>query len=318
MSRKMNAAILLFAMSVILSVVGCGDDNNSTGSNLVVGDTSSARFQAADSFLGEASLGDAMSVSSDLSAGLLNSQFPGWNGTSSPKTLPRNSSVMGDTTIVSIDSYTFLNGWHIFSFSAAVMVGVDTFAIVNGSDSVQVLAGGTAQQIPDSTSNEIRIRNHFDWTLAGDTAGFRGDHSLDVLEDSLASVPIIKINATIDQSVFEDFTVNPLTDSAAVCFLRVDFSGNINNMTFALDTMGDAENCPMRGSMKLTANMALNCAAIITPDSLDVNGTWTVNSTVLTNGEIRTQFSDGTTSWTVTEPCDPTQGLGSSPMIARR
>ena len=38
--------------------------------------------------------------------------------------------------------------------------------------------------------------------------------------------------------------------------------------------------------------------------ALSISGTWTITATVNDNNTITITYSDGTTSWTVTEPCD--------------
>ncbi|RME27481.1 MAG: hypothetical protein D6800_05035 [Candidatus Zixiibacteriota bacterium] len=305
MKRLLFLTALCASVALLVFAAGCSDSNNSTGPGQV-GDTTDPGFQKATGFMQDAQADDAMDNTMELSTTLLNTQFPNW-GASSPLR-GRLQSTAADTISVIVGNYSYQNGWHIFTFSATVIVGVDTAASLSGIDSVRVRSNGMVLNPPDSTLDELNIRAHLDTVIArGDSATFDGSafHSMDLTLDQPIDPLTLTINATISQSMMATVDVNSGTDSAATCDVTVSFDQNVNNVVLPMDSTGEPLECPTSGSRTTTATLGVSCNATNSLDSLHIDGTWTVTETVLTNGDIKIDYSDGTTTWSVTEACDP-------------
>ena len=64
--------------------------------------------------------------------------------------------------------------------------------------------------------------------------------------------------------------------------------------------------CPESGTIDVSAAMQLSCTGSGAGwlNELDVNGNWIVNLTFIGNDMVTVRYSNATTVWTLTSPCD--------------
>lgn len=305
--------ILRFGLMTMLAaglifVAGCDKetDTTGTGSDLLMGDTTDMAFQEINDLFDDVDMHDAFTISADLSFELIEAQFPN-SAVSGNNGRERLSSTLGDSSVIVIANYTYTNGWHVFGFTAALyewnMDQLQLTATLAGTDSIRVLAGGVAQQVPDTTANAYDIRAHFEWDFVEGTDTFTAHHSLSLVADFEKEVPDMTVNADISQSHSGSLVFNPETDSAATCALSLSYDETVTNVVYLFGLDGEPGGCPVSGSVAATATIDLTCTGALSGEELAINGTWYTTATVLDGGDIRVTYSDGTTSWTATETC---------------
>lgn len=315
--RSVILGVMLLAAGLLSLTTGCSDDDGTTGpGGAIVGDTSDPAFRTAATYLDDAGASESFFTSIDATMGLLESQFPNWSGSSSTLR-QRLGTILQDTAVVSVGNYTYVDGWHIFEYSATILTGLDTVATISGTDSVRIQANGVPLNPPDSTADELNIRNHGQVNIWGDSATFAGqaDHIIDLTLDDMVTPNVLTINGTGSESL----DGSTLADGGVTCSLSVSMTQAVNNLRFPEDTLaGDFSDCPQSGSLNTTATLNLTCTSPTGLDSLNIDGTWTFTALVLDNGDIRLTWSNGTVAWTVVDTCNGGSVLGSPPWMRER
>ncbi len=290
--KKITFLTLMAACLAVIGMVGCGSDSDPTASNLIVGDTSSETFQFVSDSIGYMSQ-DMAGNGLDLSFELLDLQFP----SSSTSKIGQPNKAAGDTVIVVTNQYTYSNGWHIFDFRAT-FIDFDDTTIVEGIDSIQTLINNEPVQNPDTVDiNGLKVRAQYAFDNNNFGSGV-GHQSFDLTATSFDSLGVVTINGITHDTLTAHFI-----ESLDSCNLDMNNTLSINNVTFQFDV---GEECPTSGSIVANQNISLSCigSGASHLDSLNIDGSWTV--TVTFNGATETiSFTDGTTTWTVTEDCAP-------------
>lgn len=297
------AAVLLLGLAVTL-LPGCGDkDDQITGDNNILGDTSSPEFQFVDQFLG----GDPMDLtghSFELTMSLFELIPPA--GISGRGRVPAALAVSEDVLIIQGHTYNYAGGWHIFTFEAVVFDSFyqDTVVDVAGIDSFQVLVDGIPVQIPDSNFTGLNVRTHYNWSDRLWSESGASHHSLSINEHVVGADTLMMVNGSAHDSVSIDSL-----DEQGQCSLDLAVNQTLSNLMMALDSAS----CPTSGTLTSSVSIDLACQGIGADyESLNVNGTWTMSATI-DGDNITVSFSDGTTTWTTTETCGGTDGVRAGP-----
>ncbi len=288
--KKFSLLTIVAVCITVISMIGCGSDS-ATESNLIIGDTSSASFQFVADSIGTVS-SEMAGNGLDLSFELLEMQFP----SAAPSKIAYTKAT-ADTVIVISNNYSYSNGWHIFDYAATFVEFSDT-TIVEGIDSIQTLVNNTPVALPDSTMNGIKIRAQY--AFQNNTFGSGvGHQSFDLSATTFDSLGVVTINGNTNDTLTATYV--ELTDT---CSLDMNNTLTITNLVFVIDALDD---CITSGQIVGTQNIMLNCIGGqgSSLDSLNIDGTWTITITFNGTSEIVT-YSDGTTTWSVTETCGPT------------
>lgn len=282
------ALILLSAVGASL-IPGC---SSTTPTNPTMGDTNSVQFQIVQNVVADNSLEGVGNVV-DISWTLFDS-IPGV--TASPKNFHQRAALADGIVAVDSFNYSYANGWHIFAFWiwAADTVTHDTVN-VSGIDSLQALNGTVPLQIPDSTTDALHIRAHYDVVLRNTNIVGSADDSVVIDNIDWSGVnPLI-----IDGSITETLT-GTVSDSLAV----IDFSFTNTLYADSIVAIVGSENCPSTGLLVL--NSAIDISAIRSigsmVDTLAIVGNWNI-SAAFNNGNVTLTYFDGTTYWQTTEAC---------------
>ena len=301
----MKKILLLTFLSLLafgITFIGCDSSNSSNDSNLLLGDTNSENFQFVEENVGEGAF-NSIGYSLDLSFEFID-QIPG------PPSSPKQKKIVSYSASDSIQanhqySYDTLNGWHIFLFEAIIYDSTDVVSLA-GIDSIQVTKDGIAMRYPDSTMNGFKIRKWFEFSLNGaDDAHGEGHHAYDID----ATQYEIDSTGSID-GMTEEYLSVYTADSNATCTLAVTNNVTINDVILLVDSPDDG--CPQGGSVVVSSGLSLDCTGNGEGglNSLSIDGNWTL--TAQFNGTTETYtFTDGTTTWTITEPCDDPQTISS-------
>lgn len=294
MTNFARLLLLLTFSAMIYAVVGC-ESADSGNNSLTTGDTTSAEFQFVQDMVAEGAL-DNIGYSLDMAFDLID-MIPGGQA------IPLNFKTGADTSLVLSHEYSYSNGWHIFDFSASFSDGFDS-TVIEGIDSIQTLVNNDPVQVPDSTINGIKIRSHYAFENSFFGSG-SADHSLDISAPSFDSGQTV----TVAGSGLDELDMY-FEDSTSVCSLMVSNSMDIDDVSFILES---EEECPFAGSIDMSSSIDLGCSGDGSEfESLNIAGTWIVSATF--NGTSQTiVFSDGTTTWTVTESCG---GSSASPIAS--
>ncbi len=299
MKRFFVLGILMFGLAGFGLMSGCSDDDNPTGTQL--GDTSSIQFQYIDSTLGE-NMFDEFGQSIDLSFELLSSHL----GTSfaGSKDHPFMALQGDDENIIinSIDSWEFTNDfWWVFTFDATIADG-DDYTFLSGTDSVQLLLGTSPLESYEGELNfdAIKARAHINGTN-NDDFEIGAHHRMDASVEEVGSDSIITISGTTRDTL--DFSVS---DGQGECDILLSQWLDFDNLEILVQT-GVDDDCPQDGSITATFTIDLSCIGGDNPgplEQLDIEGTWTISAVINDNGTVTITYTDGTTTWQVTEEID--------------
>jgi len=300
MKRLLFLGILISLSIAGISLMnGCSDDDNPTDSHL--GDTSSAKFQFIDSTLGE-EMFEGFGEGIDLSLELLSTHL------GVPLSGSKDNPIMALQTdegviINSIGSVLFTEDfWWVFTFEAS-FIDWDETTYVSGTDSVQLLLGTSPLEqksyAGELTFNAAKARTHVSgYNNEGQIAAH---HRMDASVDEAGSNSIITVNGTTRDTL--DLSV---TDGQSSCDLELTEWLTLTDLEILVQPI--YEDCLQDGSISLTATIDLSCTGGgDNPgplQQLDIEGTWVITFVVNNNNTATITFTDGTTTWRVTEDID--------------
>ena len=292
MRRRVIVLVAVFALGMTFSFFsGCSDDNG-TNSNGI--DPQDSAF-VGEFFSGDIFLRSLQSI--PVSLELLGTVD------GAAKIAPSALASLSDDEEIIINSiieYSYTNGWHIFDFSAMI-IDLDEHDTVDiaGIDSVQILENGEPVRVPVDSNNidGLKARAYIDWELRGESN--RGDvnHRIDVGLDP----GVLDTIVTVDGSVHDTMEVVE-DDFDGTCSIFAALDQTVTNLQIRTPSNDD---CPLDGQVASTATLDVLCIGNQGAgyDTLQVTGAWTVTATVNDNNTVTITYSDGTVSWTVTEPC---------------
>jgi len=297
--RRVLLGLGLFA-SIALVAAGCADDDNPTGSGGNGGSTSDTTSMAQVSeHVGTfdfESIGNSIEITS---AGL-EQAFPTVFGADQRRGVTARSLSADSVIIESSYSYTQDGDWHIISMDVTLVDtedGVDLSATV--TDSIRFTMDGSVVVDPTSAEfNGVETRKHFEWWRNLDSLAYgTGQHdlSIGVTVDSTDSSTIITLNGNATESTHAEFG-----DDTTDCVVDVEASQTLTELVFTDNEAGD-DDCPISGSAMASAAIDLLCTSAT--DTLSIEDSWTVTTTVLQGGDIRVTFDNGRVTWSVTDTC---------------
>lgn len=306
MKRFFALLLTVCAFSGLMLLIGCGDDDNGTDSNLVIGDTTDVQFQEVrDALLGEE--GDGidgfslmmMSLAFEVADTVINHpDYP-----NAPRRfLPdmQLGSLQGDSVLLTYHANS--QYWYFYTHSIS---GVDTSFII---DSIQFLHATGPVQWPDSAlvtgiRNGLNVVmntpvNAFSWvvnqdiTMMGDLPGY-GDVEIDG-----------------SQTVDVGFQESDTTDTCTVLF---DMSTTFTDLLMNLEVM-DYGGCPTGGTIVHSGDINLSCTS--GDSSYAYNDFWNVTE-VFSGTLITVTFENSTTRWMYTDTCMPPTVRSGGPFDVR-
>ena len=294
----MKRFVLLSAISVSIIAAsffaGCSSSDNSTGNNLIAGDTTAADFRIVSDFLGS-SISDNVASSIDLTF-LLWDSIPGVPTTAREHLHPfasadNNGLVLTDWSY----SYGSAAGWHVFTFSAYMVSETDSVN-AEGIDSVRFFVDGTPVRYPDSTVDALEIHPHFTIASAVTGSNASSDQGLSIAGLSTDPTQAVTVNGTSSETASLAFV-----DSSYSCMLDMTNSLSIQNVMAVFE----GADCPTSGTMVLSASLDLACAGTggHTGDSVVVNGGWGLTAT-FDGDATHMSYTNGTTRWNVVDSCN--------------
>lgn len=309
-----NLFAVLSLIALIAFSVGCSDENTTIGAT-IVGDTTDAQFQVVSGLFEEMDLDNSYGVSSEFSFDLLETTFPAFASHGIPRDgAMRRAST--DSSVVTISNYAYTNGWHVFTFSAVffeiINQVMDTAGTLSGVDSIKVLANGVAMIAPDSTADALNIRAHFDFAFTSVGFTYSGDHLIDIGFDITSNSPALTVDGTISQDIVASISDSTLADT---CNLTMNVSQIISNFTFPIDSTGEPQSCPTAGTSSTTVTINMTCGTGSSFDGLGINGSWNVTAQVIASDNIKVTYTDGTTTWSITEACNSGSAQATSGFI---
>lgn len=297
MKRNVFVSLLMLALLAVVGI-GCGENSTTGPSNLVIDSTN---FLVVDDVIGDDYFSSAFQ-SMDLSFALLDSiPFP-----AAPEKSAYSDFATGaeDIIISSISQYTFSNGWHIFDFEGTAYDPISQItSAVTGTDSIQVIEDGIAVQFPqgDDFIDALKLRAHVLWQTDPTSSTGSFHHALDVEILRTEVDTILVISGSASDSVYAVFG-----EGSTVCVLDV----SMNQTITALSMNSNGDECPTSGTINMSASIDLACtdtSSVGTSlDSLSISSQWLVTATVNNDGSVTVHYSDNTTQWTVTQPCEYT------------
>jgi len=292
MKRFVILVCMVLPVAAISFVIGCS--SSSSDNDLVAGDVNDPEFQFVSEFLDPTEL-NALGTGVEL-AFLFWDSIPGVNAARTPH--PRPQSLQDEGVVVEEYSYSYADGWHIFTFSLFADEFFDTLDI-SGVDSVRFLVAGVPMQIPDSTVDALAIRASVDVGLRSGMLTVSSDQSLDIANLTYDMLTPVTVNGTSNEEAAFELE----TDS-------VDCSFGLTSSMTITDLVGyiEGEDCPSSGRIDVGATVDIDCVGTdANPGVLDVSGGWTA-SAIYHDGMVDLSYSDGTTLWETTEQCGYTPG----------
>ncbi|MCB2230847.1 hypothetical protein KQH82_09055 [bacterium] len=302
--KRLTFASLLFLMPVLVAVVGCNSRNDSpTGSDLQVGDTTSAVFEFIDSTINGTDVIEDLGIPLNLSLALFQT-LPG--GSSSAR--QGGSIALGaqdSVEIGGVSSWDWTDdNWLVMQFEATIIeqneLGTSEVS-VGGIDSVQFLIGDavrdSASMWSDSSWNGIRVRMHGQVAGSDGASSFDGGahRQLEILGDYGGNDSLGIVTAMSRDTLTFD-----LSDDSGSCEIML-----VDHPTVSGLVMNVVEGeCPRAGSISRTAGLSLDCQSADGLQQLNIDGTWTVSVVVNPDLSITLSYTDGTTQWTVTRQCE--------------
>ncbi|MGH8015203.1 MAG: hypothetical protein ACREBV_03335 [Candidatus Zixiibacteriota bacterium] len=289
MKRLTLLGLSLIVAAAIALIFGCSSDSPT---ETEFGDTNSIEFQLVQAVVVNNSIQDVGNIV-DLSWELFDS-IPGVSP--SPKSFSSRAAQSEDIIVVDSFNYSYAGGWHVFAFWARVTDTAEgDTADVSGIDSLQALDNEVPQQIPDSTTDELYIRAHYDVALRNTNIAGSADDSVDI-----ENIDWSGLNPTVIEGTVTENLQGTVSDSEVV----IDF--NFTNTLIADSIVANigSEDCPSTGLLVLNSSIDISAIRTIgaSVDTLNINGDWEVSAT-FNNGDVTVTYYDGTTYWQTTETC---------------
>lgn len=297
MNWQRSLPILTLTLLGAILLAGCDSDDSAVG-------TQPTDDTGADSSLVSTTIGDRM-MATPFQSLEISTQLLAQQGVTvlnaRPGPLAATSAGDEDIIITAIGDYSYANGWHVFTFEA-IVVNTNTGDTVDiaGVDSVQVLVNGSPVFVVDHNVviDGVLARAHLDWSVRDGSGDGVVHHSIDVGATPIEADTLI----TIDGFAHDTLNGFEATDSVQ-CDVHLSYDMTIENLQ-VYASAGD-DDCPEAGDITVAVSIDAGCAEIIgsNPDSVHVDGTWTVTAHVHDDGSVTVTYTNGLAYWRVTEDC---------------
>jgi hypothetical protein len=294
--KRFWALGVVVSLGVALAfVAGCDDEDKGTGPAQI--DPADSTFLT-DFFGGAEIILGTQFQSMFLTLALLDS-IPDAASSAGQAGPPALQSQELGVVITSVIDYDYDNGWHIFDFEAIFLddYGTDTTDVA-GTDSFQVVIDSKPVQFPQDPLGigELDIRAHAEWSQRSAPDSGDAHHAINIVADTLGGETVVDVNGAVHDTLF----VTP--DYEGYCEVNVILDQAIAEVRLIPEIQSF---CPFGGVITSVTGLDVLCVDMPEePDTLRVDGTWTVTATFSDDNMITVTFSDGTVSWTITGPCE--------------
>ncbi len=208
-----------------------------------------------------------------------------------------------DVIITRILSYSYSEGWHIFSFEANSVssLGYDT-VYISGIDSVKFLLSSQPLQYPNSTEDfdEIVQHAHAFWNSSWGSDYGSVHHLFEVNKEIVSLDTFITINGIVNDTV-----AATEEDSTSNCSIGANLNQTITNLK--LNVSDQAQNdCPISGSIISSTNLDIYCLSLDTANSFTIDMNMSIEITAVVNDDasITVTYTGNNVTWSsTTEPC---------------
>jgi len=310
MKRLFLLAALLIGLFALVS--SCSDDEKTPtgGTGLPQGDPNDPTFQLVESAF-ERLMQDWFFESMGIATALMASppgQEIGFHRVSPIASLSANQEL--EFTITAILSYEYTaTGWFVFEFEAIGTRPMDTDTVViAGIDSIQWLRNGIPLDTLDFyvDPDALKTRLHAGWSRGYQTEGFsnqRFDLETEVMTNG--PVPVGGDTMFVINAANSDTLVDFWSDDSGSYTLHLSSNTVAENIRISpMDVEG--EGCPESGTVNVYAAMHLGCSGACTGwfEEVDTDGQWTAATRFTGNNTLSIQYSNGTSVWTWSGPCD--------------
>jgi len=289
MKRLLFLSVLMMLGAWLVFSGGCSKDKTSTGSTAkTVGDTLDPVFVAVDS--GFEDFGDLTPVLLYVTMGYVDSIFSD-PGHPSPRKQPRFTKGLNATADSLVYTYHSLSKYWYFYFGHT-----DTIYTVMVEDSIQFLHGATPAQWPDSALlTGIKAGGSFDFSTPNGSISINQTMHVTGAAGAIPAMGDVVINGSGQVSADGSFF-----DTSSTCDVTFNMNQTITDLHLNLtDVMMGG--CPTAGVVRHAGALGISCTG---DTSFTFNDSWTITE-AFSGDTITTTFENSTTTWTVTDVCNP-------------
>jgi len=286
--RQRSLTQLFFAIVMgLLFILGCEEKSSSPA---IEGEPDDSGYETM-SELNELSF-EAMKIPFDLTDTVM-----AMGGSSSPlfKAHKISTEILDYHTL----EYTYSNYWHIFVFSAVLIVTEDgqTDSLqISGVDSLRYKNSGTTVQYPDELlTDEMDVRQHVDinaYSAGGDVLQIKDHAEINVTAESFTGEVI-----TLDGAINDSVTVIAEESGMQLMDCEVELTSTQTYNDLVID---ETEECPTGGSIGMSAAFSIDCTG---DDGLfSVESIWIATYT-FSDGTVTVDIYSNGQHWQSTEIC---------------
>jgi len=217
----------------------------------------------------------------------------------SPELKGRFGTALSDTTIILGSSYTYTNGWHVFTFEAQVQSLSDTLNVA-GIDSIKALIGSTPQQTFDHPFVLDALYNHAHLNISA--TGAEGVISAGQHHVVEATMDVSELDTAIVFSGTAHDTVDVFSSvGEGTCEIGMTLDQTVTGWTFNPETENE---CPSAGSVITTFSIDIDCSSPTgSINEFGIEGGWTVTAVANGDNTVTVTFDNGIVQWSVTDDC---------------
>ncbi|MCP4706140.1 MAG: hypothetical protein GY865_16190 [candidate division Zixibacteria bacterium] len=270
-----------------LLILGCEEQSTSP---VIEGEPDDNGFEAM-SELNEIGL-EVMKIPFDLSDTVM-----AMGGSSSPlfKAHKVNAEVLEYRSL----EYAYSNFWHVFSFSAKLVItedGQTDSLLISGIDSLRYKNAETIVQYPDELlTDEMDIRQHVDINVYNGDGGVLQikDHaSINVTTESFTGEVI-----TLDGAVHDSVAIVSQDSGVQLMDCDIDLTSTQTYNDLVLD---ETQDCPGSGSIGMSAAFSIDCQG--DEGSLSLESAW-IATYSFSNGTVSVDIYSNGQHWQSTSIC---------------
>lgn len=195
--------------------------------------------------------------------------------------------------------YTYSEFWHIFSFSAVLIIteeGQTDSLQISGIDSLRYKNSGVIVQYPDELlTDEMNIRQHVDinaYSAEGGVIQIKDHANINVTTESFAG-NTMTFDGVIHDSVA--IVTEELGEQILDCEVELTSTQTYNDLV-----IDDTQDCPTSGTIGMSAYYSIDCVG--NEGSLSLESTWIATFT-FGNGMVSIDIYSGGQHWQSSTVC---------------
>ena len=195
--------------------------------------------------------------------------------------------------------YTYSNFWHIFSFSAVMIIteeGQTDSMQIAGVDSLRFKNSGTIVQYPDELlTDEMDVRQHVDinaYSAEGGVLQIKDHADINVTAESFAGEVI-----TLDGAINDSVAVVAEESGLQIMDCEMELTSTQTYNELILD---ETQDCPTSGSIGMSAAFSIDCTG--DDGSFSFESIW-VATYAFSDGSVSVDIYSGGQHWQSTSIC---------------